>query len=148
VIKVNARTHDGTAAINKALALAVMEGLKGAANTPMKEVGRRLRGGYTSGRFTTGRVSASVVTSNPGLEGNTPTIRIGTNVPYALYWELGHNNVWTGNKEQKEVWKPAMLATVGEARKAFSRAVTHSLTKSLRVTEAEAKIVAQWGGVL
>jgi hypothetical protein len=148
VIKVSAKTHDGTAAINKALALAVFDGLKGAVNTPMNEVKRRLRGGYKSGNFVTGAVVNSVTASNPGIEGNVPTIRIGTNRDYALYWELGHNNAWTRRYERKEVWKPAMLATVDKTRRAFGRAVTHSLTKSLRLTEAEAKIVAQWGGVL
>jgi hypothetical protein len=148
MIKVVAKMYDGTAAINKALALSVMNGLKGAAYTPMNEVKRRLRGGYTSGNFATGTVVGSVTASKPGIEGNTPTIRIGTNREYALYWELGHNNAWSRRYERKEVWKPAMLATVDKTRAAFNRAVTHSLMKSLRINEEQAKIVARWGGVL
>lgn len=91
---------------------------------------RGLRGGYTSGLFVTGRVMNSVTISKafeiaPGVFG----IKVGTNVLYALFWELGHWNLFTGKYERVEVWRPAMFGARQEMREAFARRYTKEMQK-------------------
>jgi hypothetical protein len=97
-------------------------GLRAAANVVANEVKRGLRGGYTSGAFVTGRVLASVNTSEPYDVVNGRAIAIGTDVMYALFWELGHDNIFTRKHERKEVWVPALYSTRQAQLDAYARA--------------------------
>jgi hypothetical protein len=70
-----------------------------------------LTGGYTSGAFVTGRVRNSVTHGEPFLLGGiTWAIRVGTNVLYALFWEIGHMNLFTRRFERVEKWRPTLEA--------------------------------------
>lgn len=71
---------------------------------------RALTGGYKQGTFVTGRVRSSVTHSDPYLLGGTQwAIRVGTNVLYALFWELGHMNLFTRRYERVEKWRPTAV---------------------------------------
>ena len=67
-------------------------------------------GGYTSGEFFTGRSRASITHSEPYLiEPLVWAIRVGTNVLYMLFWELGHMNLFTRRFERVEKWRPTLV---------------------------------------
>lgn len=97
-------------------------GLIAAAQVIINAVKRSLAGGYTSGAFVTGNVLSSVTKSDPRPTGDGEyQISIGTNVKYALFWELGHHNIFTRKYERVEVWLPAMLNNLDAAMLAFQR---------------------------
>jgi hypothetical protein len=96
-------------------------GLLAAAAVVENKVKEGLRGGYTSGRFVTGNVMASVNHSEPEIGPNGSFILVGTDVSYALFWELGHVNLFTRQFERKEVWIPALFSTRSEQLDAFTR---------------------------
>ena len=97
-------------------------GLRAAAYVVYNAVKRGLRGGYTSGDFVTGNVINSVTISPVFETLGTFAIRIGTNVPYALYWEVGFHSAWSRKYERVEIWRPAMMDTRDEQVDAFRRA--------------------------
>jgi hypothetical protein len=97
-------------------------GLLAAAAVVENRVKQQLAGGYTSGRFVTGHVLASVNHSEPEVAGPTGYILVGTDVMYALFWEVGHNNLFTRKHERVEVWVPALFSTRAEQLAAYQRA--------------------------
>jgi hypothetical protein len=80
-----------------------------------------LRGGYKSGAFVTGKVMNSVTIGPVEWQGNSATIRVGSNVKYALYWEVGHKNIFTRKFERKEVWRPAMEQSAPRIREVIGK---------------------------
>lgn len=91
---------------------AILAGLIAAAETYMGPVRERLQEGYTSGEFTTGNAANSVARSTPEKTADGFEIQVGSTQvepPYPLYWELGHQNVFTGKHERVEVWVPLMV---------------------------------------
>jgi hypothetical protein len=48
---------------------------------------------------------------------------VGTKIKEALYWELGHQNLFTGKKEHVPIWVPTALANVENMRKEFAKIV-------------------------
>lgn len=113
--------------VTKQIQQATANGLLAAAAIVENRVKEGLRGGYKSGLFVTGNVMASVNHSEPVVDVRGSYILVGTDVMYALYWELGHNNSWTKKFERKEVWMPALLATRSEQLAAFQRAYQRAL---------------------
>lgn len=91
---------------------AIKAGLIAAAEEYMGPVKEKLQRGYTSGAFTTGNMANSVARSTPEVTPLGYEIAIGStqdNPPYGLYWELGHDNLFTGKHERVEVWVPTMV---------------------------------------
>jgi len=111
-------------------------GLIAAAEVVKTEVKRGLRGGYTSGAFVTGNVWNSVTRTDPTDENGVRVIRVGTNVMYALYWELGHQNLFTRKFERVEVWMPTFLSTADRQALAFARVFARFMEASERPSEA------------
>lgn len=69
-----------------------------------------LTGGYKTGAFVTGRVRSSVTHGEPYPLGPAQwAIRVGTNVLYALFWEIGHINLFTKRYERVEKWRPTLV---------------------------------------
>jgi DNA-binding Lrp family transcriptional regulator len=106
------------AAIEARLARARSAGLIAAATVYVNAVKLGLRGGYTSGAFVTGNVINSVTRSEPDLVRGE--ILVGTNVLYALYWELGHINLFLRRYVRKEVWMPALSESAARMRDAYA----------------------------
>lgn len=96
-------------------------GLIAAAQVVVNAVKRGLRGGYTSGNFTHGIVLNSVTKGQVEESEDGWLIRIGSNVMYALFWELGHHNIFTRRYERVEIWAPAAAQNSAEAASAFGR---------------------------
>ena len=107
--------------IEQRMRAARFAGLIASAEVVINAVKEGLRGGYTSGRFVTGHVLNSVNRSEPGEDGRGAFILVGTDVNYALFWEVGHQNIFTGRFERKEVWMPAFLRTRPDQLAAFQR---------------------------
>lgn len=108
-------------AVTDRLKAARSAGLLAAAAVVENKVKEGLRGGYKSGAFVTGNVMASVNHSEPSEDAGGAFILVGTDVMYALFWELGHLNLFTRQFERKEVWMPALLSTRAEQFAAFQR---------------------------
>lgn len=98
---------------------ALHAGLTAAGYVYANTVKRALAGGYTSGDFVTGRVMNSVTVSEP--EGNE--VDVGTDVDYALFWEMGHHNLFTRKFERVEIWRPAIDAMGEEMSDVFAGTV-------------------------
>lgn len=100
---------------------AIDGGLIAQAEVYRNAVKRELTGGYTSGDFVTGNVLNSVTRTEPRYDGRGHAITVGTNVLYALFWELGHYNLFTRRFERVEIWRPKMAETAQAQRAAFAR---------------------------
>ena len=97
-------------------------GLVASAYVYYTAVTEQLAGGYTSGDFVTGNVLGSVTVGQPvGGTLGFRTIRVGTNVLYAAFWEFGHRNIFTGRYERVEIWRPTMMAQGERMTQAFHR---------------------------
>lgn len=92
-------------------------GVIAAAETYMAPVRERLQRGYTSGAFATGNIANSVARGDPQVSADGVEIPVGStqlDPPYALYWELGHINVFMkgnsvmGGLVRIPVWEPIM----------------------------------------
>jgi hypothetical protein len=103
------------------------QALIAAATVLINDVKRGLRGGYTSGAFVTGNVIGSVTRDEPLVTATEGVVRVGTNVPYALYWELGHHNAFTRKYARKEVWMPALSAAAARMQDAYARTMRRLL---------------------
>ena len=69
----------------------------------------KLQRGYTSGDFTQGIQAAAVQVGVPerGPDGDWG-ITVGTNEMISLYWEMGHQNLFTRKYERVEYWRETM----------------------------------------
>jgi hypothetical protein len=100
------------------------------------EVKKGLRGGYTSGNFVTGQSVNSVTRSEPERTATGHTGKVGTNLLYNLFWELGHRNIFTRRFERVEVWVPALYNTRAQQIDAYQRVVSRMLGGQVTATEA------------
>lgn len=103
------------------LAAARDAGLVAAAEVVRTAVKEGLRGGYKSGAFVTGNVLNSVQITPPMDDEGGRAVRVFSDVDYALFWELGHLNLFTRKFERKEVWHPALISTTAAQLDAFNR---------------------------
>lgn len=106
---------------------AVDAGLVAAGETFKTEVKRQLAPGYTSGAFVTGHVLGSVTRTAPSTIGGVRVLHVGTNVDYAMFWELGHENLFMRRFAQKLVWGPAITSTLEAQRAAFDEAFRRAM---------------------
>lgn len=109
--------------------------LEAAGNVLANEVKRALRGGYRSslgnqGDFVTGTSLNHVRVAPPVLTGDRSGrlryrgeayIRVGTDLLYNLFWEVGHFNLFTMSYERDEKWGPATKRATPRAFQAFRR---------------------------
>jgi hypothetical protein len=109
-------------------------GLIAAAAVVENKVKEGLAGGYTTGNFVTGTSVSSVNHSEPEVGPNGAFILVGTDVMYALFWEVGFvpaRGVFSPGiggsthgpigMQRKEVWLPALFSTRAEQLAAFQR---------------------------
>ncbi len=105
-----AEWHSNLGVFLGASARAQASGLIAAAETYKAEVVRKLIHGYTTGNFVTGANANAVARGEPEVSADGASIAVGsTNEVYALPWELGHQNLFTGKHERVEVWVPTMV---------------------------------------
>jgi len=124
-------------------------GLIAAAEVVKTGVKLGLRGGYTSGLYVTGHVWNSVTRTEPADENGVRVIRVGTDVSYALYWELGfipargvfspglgRNTQGPIAIQRKEIWVPTLYRTAPAQAAAFARVFERFMEASERPSEA------------
>lgn len=116
-----------SAQLARQFATAVDAGLIATGEVYKTEVKRQLAPGYTSGAFVTGRVLGSVTRTEPSTVGGVRVLHVGTNVDYAMYWELGHQNLFMRRFAQKEIWGPSITATRDAQLDAFRRAFASAM---------------------
>lgn len=104
-------------------------GLVAAAYVLVNSVKRALKGGYTSGAFVTGNVINSVTRSAPMRGGMGWSISVGTDLDYALFWEIGHHNLFTRRFERVEKWRPAFMDSREDLRAAYARTWEKAMAK-------------------
>lgn len=92
-------------------------------------VKRALKGGYTSGAFVTGETINSVTRGTPFREGMGWSIEVGTNLMRALFWEIGHNNLFTGKYEREERWRPAFMDSRDAMAATYAREYQRRMAK-------------------
>lgn len=111
---------------------AVDAGLVAAAYVYRSAVMRKLTHGYTSGLYVTGNVLNSVTVSPIRTVEGVRRIAVGTNVPYAAYWEFGFHPAgrsrksggqWVGVREWRvPYWQESLDENRDQMRAAFNRA--------------------------
>lgn len=121
---------DNSAKFLRAVKKGKRQGLLAVARTVVRAVKRGLRGGYTSGSFVTGNVINSVTYLDPYEigDGEYETM-VGTNVPYALYWELGHYNIFSRRFERQTIWQDALESSADEIQKQYAAKVSSALAE-------------------
>lgn len=108
------------------LRIAQAKGLIAAARVLQNAIKRELRHGYHSslgnwGDFTTGTSINHVTTSDPVFTGDGGSIKVGTDLDYPLFWEIGHHNLFTRHFERDEKWAPAYRGCRQQALEAYDR---------------------------
>lgn len=92
----------------------------------------KLMQGYTSGAFSHGGagVAGTVTIGEVQQTEHGSTIAVGTNVDYALFWELGFMSIFTRRYERVEHWRhaleesgDAMARTFGATYAAYANGV-------------------------
>jgi hypothetical protein len=108
---------------------AVRAGMLAAAYLYASAVKARLMQGYTTGNFSHGGagVAGTVTVGEVVRAGDRWTVPVGTNVPYALFWEFGHFNLFTRQYERVEVWRETFEARAADMVSAFGRTFTSRL---------------------
>ena len=102
------------------------KGLVAAANVLRNAVKRSLRHGYHSslgnwGDFVTGNNINHVTMSEPEFTGDGASIKVGTDLLCAMFWEVGHHNIFTRHFERDEKWAPAYRESRAAALDAYMR---------------------------
>jgi len=79
---------------------------------------------YKGGAFrSTLQVKQSIRHVGPTWDGSGWAATVGTNKIEALYWELGHQNVFTRKYERVELWVPTVLAERAKIQEVFATIV-------------------------
>lgn len=141
-IRANVKVDDRSEVFMTALLEAQVAGLIAAGRSYQRDMKRALRGGNKGyvykttignvGHIVKGKrrpwytgVTWNSVTVSP-VE-TTPAgsaLQVGTNVAAALYWELGHHNIFTKHFERDEKWVPTYRDNQQRYAADFSRAFT------------------------
>lgn len=103
---------------------AARKGVDAAANTLEREVKKAHNAYYTSQAFrSTAQIRQSIRRVGPTMDTGGWSAKVGTNKLIALYWELGHRNVFTRKYERVRIWVPTALQNTQRMRDTFARVV-------------------------
>lgn len=99
-------------------------GVDAAANTLEREVKKAHNAYYTSQAFrSTAQIRQSIRRVGPTSEAGGWASRVGTNKMIALYWELGHRNLFTRKYERVRLWEPTAIQNIKRMQDTFARVV-------------------------
>lgn len=103
---------------------AARRGVDAAANTLEREVKKAHNSYYTSQAFrSTAQIRQSIRRVGPTATPAGWESKVGTNKLIALYWELGHRNLFTRKYERVRLWVPTAVQNVDRMRATFARVV-------------------------
>ena len=81
-----------------------------------------LTGGYTSGDFVTGKSLGEIFATDPmSSPGGKRLIFVSTDSPFAVYWEMGHVNLFSRKYEREERWGPTLSRKYDDCMEAYAR---------------------------
>ena len=104
---------------------AARRGLDGAATHLLNEIRKAFGSSYyLGGRFrSTLQVKQSTRRLPPYKGPSGWETVVGTKLIEALYWELGHRNIFTRNPERVQIWVPTATANADRMQKTFAYVV-------------------------
>lgn len=104
---------------------AARRGLDGAATHLLNEIRKAFGSSYyLGGRFrSTLQVKQSIRRLTPYKTPAGWETVVGTKFIEALYWELGHRNLFTRKHERVQLWVPTAVANVERMQKTFAYVV-------------------------
>jgi hypothetical protein len=110
---------------------AARRGVDAAANVLERELKKAHNDYYTSQAFrSTAQIRQSIRRVGPTMGPDGWEARVGTNKMIALYWELGHHNIFTRKYERVRIWEPTALQNVARMRDAFARVVARAMNRA------------------
>ena len=86
------------------------EALKAMGEQYRGEVSSRLRRGYRTGQFVTGKAAGSVKVSEPRTIRGDRVVHVYSSDFRLRLWEFGHQNRWTRRFEREPHWRAAAVA--------------------------------------
>lgn len=107
-------------------------GLLACAHLLRNAVMAKLQDGYTSGDFVTGQSLQHVAIGEITVENGGLTIRVGTDLLYNLYWELGHFNLFTRKYERVEYWREAFEENQEAMAELYQKVVQAHIRQRMR----------------
>lgn len=86
---------------------------------------------YKGGAFrSTLQVKQSIRTVGPTSTPSGYEMLVGTKLIEALYWELGHRNLFTRKYERVELWVPTATREIGPIRQTFARVIARFMGRA------------------
>ena len=122
---IRAKLTDNSEAFRRRYREAARLGVDAAANVLEREVARAHDSTYYKGGAFRGTllVRQSIRRSPPEATATGWLSKVGTNKLPALFWELGHHNIFTRQYERVQLWVPTALANVERMRANFAAVV-------------------------
>lgn len=123
-MKVDIKVTDRSAEVRARYGQGARAGVDAAANLIQREVVKAFGSDYyTGGAFrSTLQVKQSI--RRQVMAGPTGWVAlIGTKIKEALYWELGHTNIFLRRKIRVQIWVPTAQAQADNARQEFAKIV-------------------------
>lgn len=115
-----------------ALPRAEAAGLVAAAEVYAQHVREYLAHGYTTDNFPGSRgVENTVEVTSVFEENGKQVIRVGSDDPVTLWWELGHLNLFTKRHERVEHWRYVLETFGDELSSAYGAAFAASMESQL-----------------
>lgn len=120
-----AKLTDNSAAFRARYREAARLGIDAAANVLEREVAKAHDASYYKGGAFRGtlKVRQSIRRSPPEATPTGWAAKVGTNKLPALFWELGHINLFTRKYERNRIWVPTAMANLERMRKNFAAVV-------------------------
>lgn len=86
---------------------------------------------YKGGRFrSTLQVKQSINRTFPYRRAFGWESQVGTRFIEALYWELGHHNIFTRKYERVRIWEPTAMKELSAMRQTYGRVFTRYMTRA------------------
>lgn len=126
---IKATFTDNSDAFRRRYREAARLGVDAAANVLEREVARAHDATYYKGGAFRGtlKIRQSIRRSPPTSQATGWTAKVGTNKIQALFWELGHHNLFTRHYERVRLWVPTAQANIERMRRNFAATVARMM---------------------
>lgn len=116
--------------------------LRAAAITVRNEAKRNVRGGFSSGKYVTGRLFNSI---EYVIDYSMFEAKVGTVVNYGAFWELGHWNPFVRKYLRYRWLAPAFVQTTREQQKNVVTAIRREASQSTLAGALGAALISSSG---
>lgn len=131
MISVAVKVTNRIEAAVKKMDRAARAGMDAAANVYEREVKREHGDHYTSQMFrSTLNVRQSIRRTRAVRGPNGYESEVGTKLPQPLYWELGHQNLFTGKLERRRIWVPTAIAQAQAIAAEYAKVVARMMNNA------------------